>query len=194
MGSEFFNVTTRTPGRPLTQTSVLYDSTNLYVRFDCAQSNLPITALQSTNDIGFGTDDFVGVGIDTSGNGSQVYFFETTPAGVRYQAASENARYEPRWLSNARRTATGWQATLTIPLSAIRRRSGGAQTWRMNFVRGVAATAEHLSWAWNPKMTDAVGSAWPIFADAQYWPTVQVAINAKESASHAKPHAELFGF
>jgi hypothetical protein len=193
MGSDFFNVTTRTPGRLPTLAYVLYDSTNVYVRFDCAQTGVPITALQSTNDIGFGTDDFVGVGIDTSGNGSQVYFFETTPAGVRYQAASENARYEPHWVSSAQRTVTGWQATLTIPLSAIRRRSGGAQTWRMNFIRGVAATAEHLSWVWNPKMADAVGSAWPIFTDAQFWPVIHVAITAKGSAGQARPHAEVFG-
>jgi hypothetical protein len=63
----------------------------------------------------------------------------------------------------------------------------------MNFIRGVAATAEHLSWAWNPKMTDAVGSAWPIFADAQFWPVFQVDITGNGRASLAKPHAELFG-
>ena len=101
MGSEFFNVTTRVSSRLSTRSYVLYDSKNVYVRFECDQKNVPITALQSTNDVGFGTDDFVGVGIDTGGNGSQVYYFETTPAGVRYQAASENARYQPRWTSSA---------------------------------------------------------------------------------------------
>jgi hypothetical protein len=54
-------------------------------------------------------DDFVGARFDTSGNGSEVYYFEATPAGVRYQAASENARYKPQWTSSARATADGWE-------------------------------------------------------------------------------------
>lgn len=193
MGSEFFNVTTRVSSRLSTRAYVLYDQKNVYVRFECDQQHVPITALQSTNDVGFGTDDFVGVGIDTGGNGSQVYYFETTPAGVRYQAASENARYEPRWTSSARATAKGWEAILVIPLSAMRLHTGDKQFWRMNFIRGVAGTAEHLSWAWDGRMSDAVGSAWPIFDDAQFWPKVQVAISSKTGAARAKPHVEIFG-
>jgi len=193
MGSEFFNVTTRVPSRLSTRSYVLYDAKNVYVRFECDQKNVPITALQSTNDVGFGTDDFVGVGIDTGGNGSQVYYFETTPAGVRYQAASENARYEPRWTSSARVTAEGWEAIMVIPLSAMRLRTGYKQFWRMNFIRGLGGTAEHLSWAWDGRMADAVGSAWPIFGDAQFWPKVEVAISSKTGAVRAKPHAEIFG-
>jgi hypothetical protein len=149
--------------------------------------------LQSTNDVGFGTDDFVGAGIDTSGNGSEVYYFETTPAGVRYQAASENARYKPQWTSSARATADGWEAILIVPLPAMRLHSGVKQSWRMNFIRGVAGTAEHYSWAWDGLMTDAVGSAWPIFSDAQFWPDVQVETPSKTGVLRAKPHAEIFG-
>jgi hypothetical protein len=193
MGSDFFNVTTRVPSRISTRSYVLYDATNVYVRFECDQKHVPLTALQSTNDVGFGTDDFVGVGIDTSGNGSQVYYFETTPAGVRYQAASENARYLPHWTATARATAEGWEAILVIPLSTMRLRAGGQQSWRMNFIRGVAATAEHYSWAWDAKMADAVGSAWPVFTDAQYWARIQIAISSKTGVVRAKPHAEIFG-
>ena len=193
MGSDFFNVSTRVSGRISTRSYLLYDATNLYVRFECEQQNAPLTALQSTNDIGFGTDDFVGVGIDTSGNGSQVYYFEATPAGVRYQAASENARYLPHWTATARVTARGWEAILVVPLSTMRLRAGGRQSWRINFVRGVAATAEHYSWAWDTKMADAVGSAWPVFNDAQFWANVQVTVSAKTGVARAKPHAEVFG-
>lgn len=193
MGTDFFNVTTRAPSQVRTRSYVLYDATNVYVRFECDQKNAPLTALQSTNDVGFGTDDFVGVGIDTSGNGSQVYYFETTPSAVRYQAASENARYLPHWTATARATAQGWEAILVVPLSTMRLRAGGQQTWRMNFIRGVAATAEHYSWAWNSKMADAVGAAWPVFTDAQYWANVQVIVSSRTGVARAKPHAETFG-
>lgn len=193
LASDFFNVTTRAPGRLSTRSYVLYDASNIYIRFECEQKNVPVTALQSTNNIGFGTDDFVGVQIDTSDNGSQVYSFYTTPAGVRYQTASENVRYLPLWTATARHTKEGWEAILVIPLSVMRLHSGGQQSWRMNFVRGIAATAEHYSWAWDTKMSDAVGSAWPVFSDAQFWPSVKLSVTAKGGVAKAKPHAEIFG-
>src|SRR5215469_9559459 len=77
----WMNITTRTPVDPVT-TYMLYDDKNVYVGFVVQQSGVPITATQTTNDVGFGTDDFVGVGLDTSGAGTQAYTFETTPKGV----------------------------------------------------------------------------------------------------------------
>src|SRR5690348_17087323 len=53
MGSDFFNVTTRVPSRLSTRAFVLYDAENVYVRFECDQKNVPVTALQSTNNVGF---------------------------------------------------------------------------------------------------------------------------------------------
>src|SRR5215469_1083705 len=75
------NVTTRSTA-PAAAAYVLYDEHYLYVGFDVPQSGIPITATQTTNDVGYGTDDFVGIGIDPSGAGSQGYLFETTPRGV----------------------------------------------------------------------------------------------------------------
>jgi hypothetical protein len=45
---------------------IITDGT-LYVAFKAQQSDVRIVANQTTNDVGFGLDDFVGVGIDTSG-------------------------------------------------------------------------------------------------------------------------------
>ncbi|MGA9275000.1 MAG: hypothetical protein WBV67_16085, partial [Candidatus Cybelea sp.] len=91
------NVTTRSPARLATTVYLLYDDRNLYVGFRAQQDGVPIVATQTTNDVGFGVDDFVGIGVDTSGAGSQIYYFETTPRGIRYEQANENARFRPRW-------------------------------------------------------------------------------------------------
>ncbi|HEV3022505.1 MAG TPA: hypothetical protein VGX76_08555, partial [Pirellulales bacterium] len=91
------NVTTRGPASDATTAYFLYDDHYLYVAFKAAQEPSSIVATQTTNDVGFGVDDFVGIGIDTSGAGSQAYYFETTPRGVHYQQAAENTRYRPRW-------------------------------------------------------------------------------------------------
>ncbi|MBV8689939.1 MAG: hypothetical protein JOZ59_07540, partial [Candidatus Eremiobacteraeota bacterium] len=95
------NLTTRQRAAFTTAVDVLYDAKNLYVAFHSEQGSTPITATQTANDVGFGIDDFVGVGIDPGGNASQVYFFETTPRGVRYAQASETARYRPDWQAAA---------------------------------------------------------------------------------------------
>jgi hypothetical protein len=88
----FEDLTTRTIAPHTTHVWMMYDARNLYVAFRAEQRGTPITATQTTNDVGFGNDDFVGVELDTSGSGSNVYFFETTPRGVRYEQSSENAR------------------------------------------------------------------------------------------------------
>ncbi len=62
------NVTTRSPAGFATTAYLLYDDKNLYVGFKADQAGVPIVATQTTNDVGFGIDDFVGIGVDTSGS------------------------------------------------------------------------------------------------------------------------------
>src|SRR5215472_2907656 len=67
---------------------VLVGKDALYVAIEATQSGVPITATQTTNSVGFGLDDFVGIGIDPTGN-ANAYYFETTPHAVRYQQSNE---------------------------------------------------------------------------------------------------------
>ncbi len=192
--SGFEDVTTRSNAKLPTSVDLLYDNTNLYVAFHVEQGGAPITATQSANDIGFGIDDFVGIGIDTSGNGEQVYYFETTPRGVRYQQASENARYTPDWQAAANVQGNAWNAVMVIPLKALRIRNG-THSWRVNFIRGVAAVAEHYTWAYDGLMQDSSNGQgnWPFFTDARYWPSLtNINLTQTASASRAKPHAEVY--
>ncbi|HET7814012.1 MAG TPA: DUF5916 domain-containing protein [Candidatus Baltobacteraceae bacterium] len=192
----FENLTTRA-GAPLaTQVWMLYDSRNLYVAMRAEQRGLPITAGQATNDVGFGLDDFMGVGIDTSGVGSQAYLFEVTPRGVRYEQASENARYRPRWQAAASVKGSAWTAVFIIPLRTMRIHAGNPQTWRINFIRAIAANAEHYTWSYDGLMQDApVGSGWPAFTDVRYWAQwtgIQVD-RSLLSAAKPSPRAEIYG-
>src|SRR5215469_7109308 len=160
-GSEFENLTTRTPAILPTSVYLLYDRQNLYIGFKAEQTGVPITATQTTNDVGFGLDDFVGVAIDTTGAGNDVYFFETTPKGVRYQQANENVRYDPRWQSAAHVEGSSWTAEIIIPLNVLRIRPGAQNSWRLNFVRSIAARNEHYTWYFNRLMVDGqVGQTW----------------------------------
>jgi hypothetical protein len=184
------NVTTRGAARDATVAYLLYDDKNLYVGF-VADQKAPIVATQTTNDVGFGTDDFVAIGVDTSGAGSQAYLFETTPRGVRYQQATENVRYRPDWQAAAKVQDGQWRAVMIIPLSSMRVRSG-ATAWRVGFFRGVASTAEHYTWSYDGLMQDQGAGNWPTFNDLRFWPTATSIALAKTSSARPKPRLEVF--
>jgi hypothetical protein len=190
-GGTFWNLTKRSPAQLATRVYLLYDDRNLYVAFHAEQPGVPIADGQTTNNVGFGVDDFVGVAIDTSGAGNQVYYFESTPRGVRYQQSSENARYSARWLSAARVDGQSWNAVLIVPLSDVRLTSGQNEIWRFNFVRAVASQGEHYTWAYDPLMSDGtVGQSWPPLSDARYWPALKI---DGIVASRPKPHFAIYG-
>ncbi len=187
------NVTTRSPSRFATTVYLLYDDKNLYVAFKADQPGVPIVASQTTNDAGFGLDDFVGIGVDTSGTGSQVYYFETTPRGVRYEQANENTRFRPRWNAAGAIASGSWSAVMIVPLDVLRVPRGGKQTWRVQFVRGIAARGEHLSWVWDPIMQDAPTGEWPLFSpDPRFWPAARLDL-AASAAARPKPRADIYG-
>ena len=194
---DFTTVTTRTTAaRFPTQARILIDRTTLYVAIHAEQRGAPIVATQTTNNVGFGNDDFAGVGIDPTGNGNRVYYFETTPAGVRYQQSSESVRFAPAWRSLAKRREGGWDAVLAIPLAVLRSDGAGAGRWRINLVRHVAAANENQSWAYDPLIWDGVGGggSWPVFTDARFWPYLTGATaQAAAARSKPKPRLEIYG-
>jgi hypothetical protein len=171
---------------------LLYDDHFVYVAFRAEQPAGTVVATQTANDVGFGIDDFVGIGLDTSGTGSQAYYFETTPRGVRYEQASENVRYRPRWQAAAATSATGWTAVIIVPLDVLKIHSGSPQTWRLQFVRQLAGKAEHLVWSFNSLMGDGSSGNWPFFQDARYWASVSgLAVSGSRGRSAAR--ADLYG-
>lgn len=190
--NSFTNLTTRNNAPLKTAIYLLYDDSNLYVGFRCEQRGVPILASQTTNDIGFGLDDFVGVGLDTSANASQAYFFETTPRGIRYQAASETNRYKPDWQAAGSIAGANWSAVMIIPLKVMKIHTGARQAWRFNFFRSVTALGEHYTWAFDGIMGDAPVPQWPNFADARFWPTLSGLSIAPRGSLRPRPRAEIY--
>ncbi|MEO6835042.1 MAG: DUF5916 domain-containing protein [Candidatus Tumulicola sp.] len=187
------DVTTRAPATNPTTAFLLYDDRFLYVAFHAAQSPASIVATQTTNDVGFGVDDFVGIGIDTSGAGSQAYYFETTPRGVRYAQAVENVRYRPRWQSAAVIGPDGWTAVLIIPLDVLKVHAGKAQTWRVQFVRELAGQGEHYVWSYDGLMQDAPTGVWPTFQDTRWWAGATGITPGAATRGRARGRADIYG-
>jgi hypothetical protein len=187
-------VTTQKPSPFASRFMLLYDDANLYVGIKLEQAGAPVTASQSANDVGFGLDDFAGLGIDPSGNGGQVYFFMTTPRGTRYQQSTESARFAPPWTAVAKTTPEGWNAMLVIPLRVLRRPSGAAQAWRFDFIRRVAALNVNESWAYDPTMSDGGGgiNGFPQAGDARFWPRL-TELKIAGAPARRPPRAEIYG-
>jgi len=184
VASDFTDVTTRRPAPLGTEGRILYDAHHLYVGMRNEQPGVPITATQSTNDVGAGLDDAVSVSIDTSGSGSRQYTFTVTPRGVRYATSSESNRFAPPWEARTHVDGTTWTAELVIPFDALRAENREKQTWRINLTRHVAAVQEDYSWAYDPAAQSVT--------DATTWPAllVNVAGNPPSSWIHASKLAD----
>ena len=188
----FTDLTTRKPAALATTAYLLYDDHNLYVAFKADQDGVPIHANQTTNGVGLGQDDAVGVGIDTSGSGSQVYYFEATPKGTRYQQSNESTRYAPPWQAVTSVQGSVWTATFVIPLKDLRASGGKHQTWRFNFIRIVAGVGDHYTWAYDGLMQDGQPPAYPFFTDTRWWPALS-GLDLPATAARPQPRAEIYG-
>ena len=177
----FVDFTTRKPAPLKTTAYLLYDGTNLYVAFVCDQTGIPITSKQSTDNVGSGLDDSVGLSVDTSGVGDEIYDFYATPRGVRYQDSTESNRYAPPWQAMANVSGSMWSAEFVIPLKDLR---SSNQAWRINFQRHIAATDEDYSWAFDPNMQDVNGNS-------QFWPSL-TGIKLTNAATRPPARADIY--
>ena len=181
----------KAPAAVATSVSLWYDNSALYVGVKSEQKT-PVVATQATDDIGYGSDDFVGVELDVSGSGSRTYMFAVTPRGTRYAFANESARYKPDWTAAATTTPEGWNAVMRIPYRAVKLAADGPQRWRVNVVRNIAATAEHESLAYTALMSYQTLPGWPaINFDWRFWPTA-TGVTLTGAVPRPKPRAEVF--
>ena len=186
------NLGTRARAGVNTRVGLYYDDRAIYVGIKADQQT-PVIATQATDEIGFGTDDFVGFELDAGGNGERVYLFVVTPKGTRYAFARESARYKPAWSAAATTTSAGWNAVMRVPLDAMKLAANGTQHWKINVVRNVAATAEHETLGYTPLMGDATIPQWPNYTfDWRFWPTVS-GVTLRDAVARPKPRAEVYG-
>jgi hypothetical protein len=140
------------PASELTTARLATDGANVYVRFDVQQREA-LLAQQQTNDVGDGTDDEVWIDLWPSGNSGFYYQFAATSNGTHFQYSSENTAYAPTWTSQGTSYPGGFTVTMKIPIG-IMRGSGGADAWKVQFVRIVRSTGERQIWSYGPAQTN----------------------------------------
>jgi hypothetical protein len=138
-------------------------------------------ASQQTNSSSVLSDDYVGAYFWPQGTHGFAYAFVANPRGARYQVSSENSAYAPQWTAVAKDDPGGYTVTMRIPLSIMR--TGGSNTWRVQFVRQSVATNTLDVWTYSPTATSATD---PVYAGS-----ISNFATLAESA-RPKPRAQVY--
>ncbi len=145
-----------------------YDADHLYVGFVCVQPRADIRArLQKREDLG--SDDMVGIYIDTFHDRQRAYFFFSSPLGIQADGiindtSGEDFSFDTQWRSQGRLTGDGYAVLIAVPFKVLRFPArDGAQDWGVSLVRDIRSNDETDFW---PGSTERVNGFVAQFATA----------------------------
>ncbi len=107
-----------------------YDEENLYVAFNCLDSQAEKIKGDLTPREKFWANDYICVTIDTFFDKRNYYSFILNPRGVQKDQPGDYV-----WKSGAVINEDGWSAEFKIPFKSIRFPTGGTKPWGINFER-----------------------------------------------------------
>jgi len=128
---------------------ILYDDDAIYfgAYMPAASRDDIKTELSQRDDLG--NTDWIGVVLDTYGNGTEASEFILGATGVQFDAKvgdnGEDPDWNEVWFSAVQLEDHGWYAEIKIPYFAIRFPNKDEQSWRINLMRRQAATGEKSS-------------------------------------------------
>src|SRR6267378_451046 len=134
-----------------TEVRAAYDDRYLYFAFHCLDPEPDkVRSTISRRDNMF-NDDWVGLSLDSVGNGQSSYDMFINPAGVQGDilttpSAGENSAPDWVWDSAGRRTEQGYDAEMRLPLTSIRFVSGAEVRMGVLFWRRVSRLGMSASW------------------------------------------------
>ncbi len=111
-----------------------------------------ITAYARERDASLGSQDHIGIVLDTFLDGRSGYIFAVGPLGARYdalvtgQGEDENSDWDAAWEAAAARTPTGWSAELRIPVKSLIFKPG-LEAWGFNVQRRIQRHLEVTRWS-----------------------------------------------
>ena len=136
----------------LTIVRVTYDDEYLYVSADMRDSSPDeIRATQMVQGKLFFSDDRFYVMLDSFNTKRNDYFFQVNANGIRREALRENndrfiEEWSTIWVAESRRHDKGWSTEIAIPFKSISF-SPDADTWGINFGRGIVRKQEFALWS-----------------------------------------------
>ncbi|GMQ80769.1 MAG: hypothetical protein BMS9Abin05_0198 [Rhodothermia bacterium] len=130
---------------------VTYDTDNLYLAYLIEDDPSEIRSNFSDRDAIF-SDDYVGMILDTNGDGQQTYFIAANPKGIQgdtfMSANGEDVSFNMIYESAGKVTASGYQVEMAIPFRSLRFPESDVQTWRATFwITHPRDSRNQYSWA-----------------------------------------------
>jgi hypothetical protein len=138
-----------------TVTYLMYDDEGIYFGGYCYEKTKDSIARELVGRDGFGTNDYVGIILDTYNDKLNGFEYFVTPLNEQWDAKmsppsmngnSEDFSWNSVWKSGAVIHEDGWSFEMFIPYSAIRFGKKDVQTWGLNITRRRRKTEEQFTW------------------------------------------------
>ena len=134
-----------------TQAWVAYDDNYLYFAFKCDDPEPARIKTSISRRDNFGSDDWVGLSLDSLGTGQLSYHMMVNPNGIQLDLLNSVAGGEdsaPDWLWNSagHSTPTGYAVEIRLPLQSIRFEGGRDIRMGLLFWRKVSRVGVSVSW------------------------------------------------
>jgi hypothetical protein len=139
------------PQEQRTEVRVTYDDRNIYFAFHCLDSDpgrIRTTIARRDNIF---NDDWVGLSLDSGGNGQTSYHMMVNPSGIQMDALNTSASgeaWEADWIwdSAGKLTDDGYTVEIRLPLQSIRFKGGDEVTMGILFWRRISRLGVSASW------------------------------------------------
>lgn len=145
------------PASQKTTAYLSYDATHLYVVFVCGDTEPDKVRARLTRreDIG-GSDEIVGVLLDTFHDRRRAYEFLANPLGVQLdgiatEGQDDDFSFDALWQSDGRVTPTGFVVWMAIPFKSLRFSRDAVQTWGIGLLRSIPRANELSFWPYVTK-------------------------------------------
>ena len=159
------------PASEQTVVRVLFDAEQLYVGFECLDSQPDqIVANEMKRDGMLWQNDNVYLLIDPYGDKRSGFFFRTNALGAQADSAVTdgghrvNGSWDCVWQTAGRRHDQGWTVEMAIPFDQLRFREANSMLWGINFGRNIMRTNESTQWMVVPQNESWPGTYRPIYA------------------------------
>jgi len=134
-----------------TEVHATYDDRYIYFAFHCLDPEPDKVRSTMSRRDQMWNDDWVGLSLDSVGNGQSSYDMFINPAGVQGDilttpSAGENTAPDWVWDSAGRRTEQGYDVEMRLPLTSIRFVSGAEVRMGVLFWRRVSRLGMSVSW------------------------------------------------
>jgi hypothetical protein len=134
-----------------TEVRAVYDDGFIYFAFRCLDPEPDKVRSTLSRRDNMWNDDWVGLSLDSVGNGQSSYDLFVNPQGVQADilttpSAGENSAPDFVWDSGGRRTSHGYDVELRLPLSSFRFKSGEQVSMGILFWRRVSRLGISVSW------------------------------------------------